>query len=571
MTPLQIALVTVAVLIFVTAIITYFIRGKHYEQIDELDQQKNEVFNQAPREELKEVQELSLAGQSLELRDKFEADWDRIESLKYPELENYLFAAEQATDRYRLNESKKIQAYAKDSIDEISTSIEELTQSLSEMIEREQANLNKINTIKKRYHEVRKSLLAYSFSFGPASETFEEKLSTMEEDFTDFSESTLSGDHEEANKVIERLSQDIQEMEEQMDLIPPLLTKLNNEYEEDIDDLLQGYEQMSEHNYLFPEDNILENIEQLTKQKEQILESIRLLDIEEATTDTGRLAENIEEMYDRMETEVLAESKVFNLLDDIKEGIYFLQEEIKQLIGIEQRLAQSYVLMHNEGEVLHAIENKTAEALEEYKILAERIAEKKIPYSVAQAKLTYLFNELSQLNKEIVQTAGNLESYRKEELRFKNEMQAMEQAMYDMKRALENERLPGLPDDYLDLFFSTTNRIESLAEELARTKVLLSEVRKIHQITEEDVIQLSQATEELIFQVNLIERTSQRLYRFRDSHKGIPETIRYSESLFNEDYEYATALRLLREKLENVAPGMYDKIVQDYEEEISNH
>lgn len=571
MTPLQIALITVAVLVFVTAIITYFIRGNYYEQIDALDQQKNELLKKAPHEELKEVRELSLAGRSLELREKFEADWNRIKSFKYPELENYLFAAEQATDRYRLNESRKIQGYAKESINEISRDIEELTQSLSEMIEREQANLNKIDTIKKRYHEVRKSLLAYSFSFGPASETFEEKLSTMEEDFTDFSESTLSGDHEEANKIIERLAQNIQAMEEQMEVIPPLLTKLNTEYEEDIDDLLQGYEQMSEHNYLFPEDNILENIEQLTEQKDDILENIRLLELEQASAETERLAENIDELYARMEAEISAQPKVFSLLDDVKEGIYVVQEEVKQLTGIEQRLAQSYILMYDEEGTLHSIDNATAEALEEYKILAERITENKLPYSVAKTKLTYLFNELSQLNKELKEIAKNLRSYRKEELHFKKEMVAMEQAMYDMKRALEHERLPGLPDDYLDLFFSTTNRIETLAEELAQTKVLLSEVRKIHQITEEDVIQLSQATEELIFQVNLIERTSQRLYRFRDSHKGIPETIRYSESLFNEDYEYDTALRLLREKLENIAPGTYDKIVQNYEDEKNSN
>lgn len=570
MTPLQITLLTIIVLIFVTAIITYLMRRKNYDQIDELNQHKNEVFKQAPYDELKEVRELSLAGQSLALREKFEADWDRIQTLKFPELENYLLAAEQATDRYRLNEAKKTQKVAEDLIGEIANGIAELKKSLAEMIEREQANLNKIDSIKKRYHEVRKSLLAYSFSFGPASETFEEKLSLMEEDFTEFSEHTLSGDHEEANKVIERLSTSIQKTEEQMDVIPPLLTKLNDEYEEDIKDLLQGYEQMIEQNYLFPEDNILENIEQLTKQREHALENIRLLALEEATTDTKRLATNIEELYHKMEAEIIAEPKVFTLIDDIKEAIYFLQDETKHLLEVEERLAQSYVLIHNERETLHSLANRLGEALNEYELLTVKIQEKQLPYSIAEAKLSYLFNELSHLNEELLETETKLETYRKEELRFKNELLAMEQGMYDMKRALENERLPGLPDDYLELFFSTTERIELLANELAQTKVLIPEVRKIHQVTEEDVIQLSQLTEELIFQVNLIERTSQRLYRFRESHKGIPETIRYSESLFNDDYDYNTALRLLREKLENIAPGTYDKIVQEYEEEMSN-
>lgn len=567
MTSLQITLIIIVVLIFVTAIITYFVRGKYYDQIDELDQQKKELFNQAPYDELKEMSELSITGQSSELRDKFEAEWQSIESERFPELENYLFEAEQATDRYRLNESKKIQDHARNSITKISAGIDQLSRSMSELIEREQANLKMIDTIKKRYHEVRKSLLAYSFSFGPASETFEEKLSVMEEDFTEFSEFTLSGDHEEANKVIERLSESIQETEEQMDQIPSMLTKINEKYEEDIEDLLQGYEQMSEHNYLFPEDTIVNDIEELENQKGQILESIRLLELKEANAYMTKLGISIEEVYDKLEAEVEAEPKVFELLDDIKKAIHFIQKENKRLIRVEQRLAQSYVLLHNEGELLKKLENRTADALDEYELLDERIANKKLPYSVAYMKLNYLFDELDQLNTETLQVSDNLENYRKEELRFKNELLAMEQAMYDMKRALENERLPGLPEDYLELFFSTSDRIETFWEELSQVKILLPEVRKIHQVTEEDVIQLSQMTEEIIFRVHLIERTSQRLYRFRDSHKGILETIRYSESLFNDDYEYDTALRLLSEKLENIAPGTYDKIVEEYEEE----
>lgn len=79
--------------------------------------------------------------------------------------------------------------------------------------------------------------------------------------------------------------------------------------------------------------------------------------------------------------------------------------------------------------------------------------------------------------------------------------------------------------------------------------------------------QLETMTYEMVRQVELTERTSQKLYRYKDTHKGILETIRYSESLFNSDYDYEMALRLVKEKLENVAPGEYAKVVQAYEVE----
>lgn len=570
MTPLQTAIIIILVIIFVVGMMTYFMRGKYYEQIDELDQQKKEIFDQAPHDELKEVRNLSITGQSSELRDEMETQWHEIEVIKYPQLENYLYEAEQATDRYRLNESKKKQEKAQELIHELENEITNLSTLLNSLIKQEQENLEKIEAIKKKYHEVRKSLLAYSFSFGPASETFEEKLNLMEEDFTEFSEHTVSGDHEEANKVIDRLSTNIQKTEEQMDIVPELLTTVNENYEKDIEDLLQGYEQMVAHDYLFPEENIVDKINQLTEQKNQILESIRILDLEIAKQEMEELAQEIDKLYHIMEIEMEAERKMHGYLADNKQALYYLQEEIRRLTALEHRLNQSYVLNHNEKEVLESIENQLIEATKEYEILIEKINENTMPYSIAQNRLGYLLKKLERLNDEKTNLSDNLIDYRTSELHYKDEMLAMEEAMYNMKRALDSQRLPGLPEDYLELFFSTTNRIEKLAEELGQTKMSLITVRKLHQIAEEDVIQLSKMTEEIIDQVNLIELASQRLYRFKDEHKGVLETIRYSESLFNDEYDYHTSLRLLKEKLENVAPGFFEEIKTKYEEENRN-
>src|SRR5690625_2692920 len=567
MSTLQISLIVIIVLIAVTALITYFVRNKYYSQIDELDQEKNEVLKQAPYDELKEVAELNISGQSNELRESLEKKWREIETVKYPRLENHLFDAEQATDRYRLPESKRSQEAAEEAIEEINAEISELKEALTELIEREQANLEKIDVIKKRYHEVRKSLLAYSFSFGPASETFEDKLQLMEDDFTEFSSLTVSGDHEEANKIVEKLSESIQKTEEEMEIIPPLLDKITEVYEEQIVDLRQGYDSMIENGYLFPQDTILEDIEQLKEEKEEIYDYIRDLDLDKAQEASDTLGEHIDQLYDKMLLETEAEPKVADLLENTKRGLYFLQDENRRLNHAVNRLSQSYVLVHNESTIIARLEDHIKSNKEEFERINERLKEKNIPFSVAYEQLDEMFNHLDHLNDEYNKVSEYLESYRAEEMALKDDLYKMEQAMYEMKRQVENERLPGLPEDYLELFFSTTERIEKLSAELSRPKIQLIEIRRMHKMCEEDVAQLKEMTQEVIRQVELLERTSQRLYRYKDSHKGVLETIRYSESLFSDDYDYDTALKLVREKLENVDPGTYEEVVADYEEE----
>lgn len=567
MSPLQITLIILIVLVVVTAVSTYFVRNSYYNQINELDQEKSEVLKKAPYEELKEVSDLNITGQSYELRKNLEKKWHEIESVKYPKLENHLFDAEQATDRYRLPESKKSQDAAKEAIQEINIEIQDLKEALVGLIEREQANLEKIDQIKKRYHEVRKSLLAYSFSFGPASESFEQKLSKMEKDFTNFSEYTVSGDHEEANKIVERLRESIQETEEQMDAIPPLLEKVDEDYGKQLLDLREGYDQLIDHGYLFPEDTILEDIEALKNEQQMIYDYIRDLKLETASEAIDTLADDIDDLYSKMEKEIETKPLVNDLVEDTKRGIYYLQDENRRLNHTVNRLSQSYVLIHNEPSILARLESQVKECRADFDKLNEHLTNQSIPYSIVYDALEATFNQLEHLNDEYNKVSEYLESYRQEELALKDDMLDMEQSMYEMKRYLENERLPGLPKDYLELFFSTSNRIENLSAELSRSKIQLIEIRKVHKMCQEDVAQLEEMTKEVVRKVELLERTSQRLYRYKDSHKGILETIRYSESLFTEDYDYDTALRLVREKLENVDPGAYDEVVENYEKE----
>ena len=567
MSPLQITLIIILVIILVTVGIIYFVQKKYYRQIDELDAQKNDVLKNAPYDALKEVAELNITGQSQEVRTALENQWRTIETVKYPKLENDLYDAEQATDRYRLGESKKNQESAAQAITEIKEDISQLTHSLNDLIEREQANLKQIDEMKKRYHEVRKSLLAYSFSFGPASESFEKKLRVMENDFGEFSDLTVSGDHEEAKEVVQGLSNDIVDIEDQMERIPPMIEKLEDVHGEELKDLQNGYNEMIEAGYTFPDDSIEEDINQLSLFKATIYDRIRDLELDKAREETSTLSEEIEELYEKMEVEYQAKPYVEETLEDIRRAIYFLQGEQRRVMALANRMAQSYILNHDEEKKLRTLADEVKEAREEYDVIADRVKHQAIPYSVAYEKLDKLFDLLEGYNKTYDTIENQLESYRKEERELKADMLEMEQDMYAMKRYLENERLPGLPDAYLEMFFSTSTRIELLSKEMARPRIQLAEVRKIHEMCEEDMDQLSDMTQEIIRQVELTELVSQKLYRYKDSHKGVLETIRYSESLFTEDYDYGRALSLVREKLENVAPGTYKEIEEKYDQE----
>lgn len=560
----QIGILVVGAVIVTATIVAYFYKRQFYNRIDELDQRKTELFNHAPYEELEAVDQLTLAGQSAENRDQLEEQWRVLKDKHYPLIENYLFEAEQAADRYRFKDSRENQSKADETIQMIQTEVENLREALNHLIESEKENRLRIDKIKDDYRDVRKNLLAHSFSYGPATKLLEEHLADMENDFQEFEELTKKGDHQEAQEVIVRLHGAIQQMEEQMEIIPDIIHSIDQVYNEQVEEIKKGYQYLKHQGYLFPEDTIQKDIEVVEKDIKRVNELLTELELDQAKEQTGHIEENIESLYSRMEKEIHARKYVYELQNTVKVSIYYLQEEIRKLKIEEDRISQSYILIHDEKESIMKAESELKEGQKVYDDLNGRLREDIIPFSIAYDGFDHLFTDLENLNNQLNKISDFLYNYRVEELKLKDGMLEMEQELYDMKRRLENQHLPGLPSSYLERFFDASDRVEQLSVELARPKLSLIEVRRQSQICQEGINQLRQQTSDIIDDAILSERVSQRLLRYREESNGIEETIRHSQKVYNEDYDYEKALDLVRAKLENVEPGLYDEIVQEY-------
>ena len=59
--------------------------------------------------------------------------------------------------------------------------------------------------------------------------------------------------------------------------------------------------------------------------------------------------------------------------------------------------------------------------------------------------------------------------------------------MRSLKRFVEKQRLPGLPNDYLEFFFVATDRLEELSVVLNKIRVNMEEVNRLVALCEEDL------------------------------------------------------------------------------------
>lgn len=561
------SIIVLAILIYT---FTYFTRKKHYERIDELDQSKKEKYTKIPSEKLLSLDKMMITGQSKEVADNVITDINVIEVEKLPIVESHLFDAEQATDRYRFNQSSQSELKAEQLLKEIEQSIVKATQKMDELLQREQANLRNIDSIKKRYHKVRKELLAKSFTFGESINRLEDELGTMEKLFTSFSDLTASGDHEEARKIVNQLENQLNQMAELMASIPEINNKIENDYEEQLKEIEHAYESLTEKKYKFPENiDIKQKIALLTNEIKHLKELLAELELEKIETEQLEVENNIDELYEAMEKEINAKKALEKLSRKIPKVIYYLLNESKEL-GLElDRIGQSYQLYQQENEKYLEMKSKVEEQEALVASLSEKIENNMIAYSVALETLQETLDNLEELSHSFTSLRETLYAYRDKEKEIKNDLEDMELSLREMKRYIQAKNLPGLPDDYLDLFFYTTDQLENLSTELARHKLDLEKVIKLYAICDEDVEHLADKTEEIVDNALLTELTSQRLYRYKEDYPEVIETIKYSESLFLDDYDYETSLKMVREKLEFIEPGAFESVRTLYKKETS--
>ena len=153
---------------------------------------------------------------------------------------------------------------------------------------------------------------------------------------------------------------------------------------------------------------------------------------------------------------------------------------------------------------------------------------------------------------------------RKGEKEASEKIEKYEFRLRNLKRYVEQQRLPGLPGDYLEFFFVATDRVEELSKSLNKIRINMQDINKLVSLCDEDMELLDQKTYDLVDAAALTEQMMQYANRYRHTHPEIKSAIENSLELFNREYRYQDALDEIGTALERVEPGAFKRIEDFY-------
>lgn len=555
---------TIIVVAIVVCCVSYLMKRNNHARLDDLKKRKEILFNLPVIEEVNDVKKMHLVGQSQNTFREWQQKWNDISTSSFSELESQIFEIENLNESFRWLKGKKMIEVSESMIDQMEKQVTDIREGLKELRETEERNSLAVQQALDVYEELKKKVKEDEYNYGPALPELKKQIKTIEDEFEQFITLNISGDPVEAHKVLDKAEKHTYEMDALMKKIPSLFEDLNMTFPKQLEEINDTYVRLSNEQYVFPNDDLVNEINKVQNKIGSSLSNLEKTEVEFVEFENHEIASMIDSLYDRLEREMAAQVYIFKNQSTIEKYIKHVIKNNRQLLIELDHISQNYALNNNEVGRVRGFQTEMEEIERQHEQLKSKIQLHEIAYSEVHVFYKKVFKVLEDIEMQQVEINSSLYELRKGEKEAQEKINTFEFKLRSLKRFVEKQRLPGLPNDYLEFFHITTERIKDLSVVLNKIRVDMDEVHRLVALCESDLELIDKQTHDLVDAAALTEQMLQYANRYRHTHDEVRTSIDKSYYLFYKEYHYQKALDEIGTALERVQPGAFKRIEDFY-------
>jgi septation ring formation regulator len=551
----------IGIIVFIIALILagVILKRNSFKEIDRLEQWKIDIMNRPVLEEMSKVKQLNMTGQTEVLFERWRNEWDEVVTIDLPNVEEYLFDAEEYIDKYRFKRAKEVQNKIDQKLAKTESKINKILAELNELVGSEEKNRMEIEQLKEAYREARKNLLAHRYSFGKSETQLELLLDSVVIQFDLYEEKTVNGNYLEAREEVLMIKEKLEDIAMKMDIIPELLTECQSGIPAQISELKEGYRGMVEQGYYLEHISIQDETERLETELASYLSSIEKLDIIEVQSGVQVIKETIDVLYDLLEKEAHAKSYITK--NEIQTAnMLELAHQSSELLKAETKVVQqTYHLKEIELEQTRQLDKRLSDLSNRYLVIKYKIEQNETAHTLLGEELQDIKDELESVQSEQIAYKEKLQMLRKDEMVAREKITYIKKRMNDCLRLVAKSNIPGLPEDYKYLFEDAKEAIQNVILQLEQKPLDMQAVQQYLELAVLTVEKLTQRTNDLIENVALAEKVIQYGNRYKSRYPSVANGLKMAEQEFR-GFNYQEALEQAATAIEEIEPGALKRI-----------
>ncbi|MGY3750581.1 septation ring formation regulator EzrA [Vagococcus acidifermentans] len=558
-------LLGVIVVAAVLYLIAFLLKKKNLERLQELEERKTTLFDLPVLDEVDEVKKMHLVGQSQNTFREWNQKWVDLSTISFAELESRIFEVENLNDTFRFMKVKTALDEANQTMTEMETEVETIRDGLKDLRESEARNSEAVQEALDLYHQISEEVVSEEEKYGNAFKELEKQIKSIDRDFSQFMALNTAGDPMEARVVLDQAEEKTYAIQKTVERIPPQFETLDTVFPEQLKEIKEGYETLKKDNYVFEEDDIDERVEKLEEKIRSTLLDLEKLEVDAVERANKETAKDIDKLYDIMEKEISAKRYVIENKDNLLGFLSHANKNNRQLMIELDHISQSYILNNNELGVTRGFQALMDEIKKTYESYNEKLESNEAVFSKVAKFYEESLAQLEEIEEQQVAIDRGVKELNVREHRAVQKIDDYELELRNIRRFVEKQRLPGIPNSYLEFFFVTSERVEDLADELNKIRIDMNYIDNLVRACDEDIAILREKSNSLVDDAALTEQMIQHANRFRFSHPEIKNAIDRSLSLFSREHRYSDALDVIAAELERIEPGVTARIRTFYQ------
>ena len=461
---------------------------------------------------------------------------------------------------------------AKHQIDQIESQIElveediaAIRNALSDLEKQESKNSGRVLHALDLFEKLQNTVAEDSEKYGQALPEIEKQLENIQSEFSQFVTLNSSGDPVEAAGILDNVENHILALTHIVERVPAIVTKLSTELPDQLDDLEAGYRKLLDDNYHFTETDIESRLQLLYENLKNNQENIRKLELDNAEYENTQTQEEINSLYDIFTREITAHKAFEKLVATLPTYLQHLKENNQVLVKDIERLGKTYLISESDVNKVRRLQTDISTLNTTIEEATNDQTEVTEAYSVLQERFENLQSTLKDIEDNQIAVSERLVKIEKDDINARQKANVYVNRLHTIKRYMEKRNLPGIPQNFLKLFFDASHSTEDLMAELDQAQVNIESVNRILEIATNDMNILEEETYSIVQNATLTEQLLQYSNRYRSFDDRIQQAFQEALNIFETTFDYQASFEKISQALEVAEPGVTSRFVTSYE------
>ncbi|MCH4403725.1 septation ring formation regulator EzrA [Staphylococcus haemolyticus] len=554
-------ILAIIIIVLIIVGIMFYLRSNKRKIVEEAEERKLKVQRLPFEENLKQLSELNLKGETRTKYDAFKRDTLDYTNNYLAPVEEKIHDAEIQLDKFQFSGAQSDIDDAHELMDKYEAGYQQQVEDVNEIVSLHKENEQVYEKCKTNYREMKRDVLANRHQFGDAASPLEKRIESFEPELVQYEELKEEGNYVQAHNHIMGLNESMNEVQKYMDEIPELIREAQKELPGQFQDLKYGCRDLKMNGYDLDHVKIDGTLQSLKTELNFVEPMISRLELDNANDKLEQINDKLDEMYDLIEHEVKAKNEVEETKEQITDELFKAREMNYTLRTEIDYIRENYFINESDVHSIRQHENEIQNLVAVYDEILKEMAKSAVRYSEVKDNLEYLDDHVKVINENQEKLQNHLIQLREDEAEAEDNLLRIQSKKEEVYRRLLASNLTSVPERFIIMKNEIDHEVRETNDQFSERPIHVKQLKdKVVKI----VIQMNTFEDEandVLVNAVYAERLIQYGNRYRKDHNNVDKSLNEAERLFKNN-RYKRSIEISEQALESVEPGI-TKYIED--------